>query len=162
MELISELREELKMNPKSLLATTKICSKLEAKFVDLERNLDEVLKENQILNEKLTEIKVKSKNGIIRDIQKSYNEEQNSDFTIKIGEKVFKVHKFMLAARSSVLSEMIQSNNEATQLDLLDISEATFKMILDFIYCEKFPEDNSNFMEIFMASGRLNLKDLNN
>lgn len=188
MELIRQIREEIKeiktsivsnddYNKKNINAfdyyqqafcqfdsikqrVNSACSNIEAKIINLEKNLDEVLKENQSLNEKLTKIDLKAKKGLIHDIHKSYKEEQNSDFTIKIDEKVFKVHKFMLAARSSVLAEMIQSNNEATQLDLVDISEATFKMILDFIYVEKIPEENSNFKEIFMASGRLNLTDL--
>lgn len=167
MELVNQLREEIsKYNTKRgylpmavTVRLTEILSQLEAKIVDSEEYLDEVLQENQKLNEKLASKEGKTESGVMRDIQKFFNDEQNSDFAIKIGDKVFKVHKFVLAARSSVLAEMIQ-RNDAAQLDVLGIPKATFKIILDFIYFEKFPDESSNFEEIFMVSGRLNLKDL--
>lgn len=166
MDLINQLRGEINKFiikrhsvPISVIVRlTESFAQLEAKIVDVEKNLDEVLKENQKLHENSTKSGVES--GLTRDVRKFYNCEQNSDFTIKIGDKVFKLHKFMLAARSSVLSDMMKCNNDATQLDLFDIPVATFEIILNFIYFEKFPDESSNFNEIFMVSCRLNLKDL--
>ena len=58
----------------------------------------------------------------------------SEDFTIKIDEKEFKVHKLILAARSPTIAEMIENNLDANELNLVDLSVEIFEKILEFIY----------------------------
>lgn len=82
------------------------------------------------------------------------------DFTIKVGGEVFKTHKIILAARSPVFAEMIKNNSDAKELDLIDIKPCSFKIILDFLYTNKMPEGDIDWIAIFSASGRLGLNNL--
>lgn len=72
--------------------------------LDLEKKFDTVLQQFQV-------IKQESKN-----------------FTIKINEKHFMVHKAVLIAHS--LAKLITDNPEADSLELKDISEVTFMIEL--------------------------------
>ncbi|KAG5669128.1 hypothetical protein PVAND_017024 [Polypedilum vanderplanki] len=81
------------------------------------------------------------------------------DFTIKVGESSFKIHKILFAARSSTLAEIFKNNPEAQELNLRDISESIFKAVHDFIYKNQLPED-ANYIEIFAAAARLKIDDL--
>jgi hypothetical protein len=165
---------------------SELCNRLERDILEMEKNLSQVLEENQKLNEKLqknseekvkfgdnTKVRLNSKVGesskfkeilktddnFSKDLQNFLLDENFTDFSIKINEETFKVHKFVLAARSSVFAEMIKNNIEASSLELLDIPVEIFKIILDFIYFDKIPE-NFDSKNIFIASGRLNIKVL--
>ena len=59
------------------------------------------------------------------------------DFSIKIEDREFKVHKFLLAARSPTLAEMIKNNPDADELQLVDISVEIFEKILKYLYVSK-------------------------
>jgi Leucine-rich repeat (LRR) protein len=83
------------------------------------------------------------------------------DFTITIHDQLFHVHKFLLAARSPTISKMIQSSPDACNLNLVDISIETFNEILNYIYHDQMPVSNDvNYKDIFVAAGRLGLKEL--
>lgn len=139
---------------------SELCDKLESKILEMEKNLHQVLEENEKLNEKLIKNYKTSQDDFASDIKIFLRDENFSDFTIKICDRTFKVHKFVLAARSSIFAEMIKNNKEATNLELLDIPVDIFNVILDFIYFDKIPLENVDFKNIFIASGRLNLKVL--
>lgn len=59
------------------------------------------------------------------------------DFTFIVDGKEFKVHRNILAARSTGFCEIFQSQLDSATLD---VSAEIFEMLLDFIYTAKLPE----------------------
>lgn len=95
-------------------------------------------------------------NDLKKIIQSSH---EFKDFTIKIGDDEFKVHKLILAARSSVLKEMIQNNIDAKSLHLVDITVEIFREILNFIYTDELPtNENIDYEQLFIVTKRLNIE----
>ena len=89
----------------------------------------------------------------------------NSDFEIVCqGETKFKVHKLILATRSSVFKAMFNSvadNKESQngQVNVPDIDPLTMKTLLKFIYTD-FVSKNDITMALFYASDKYDLKRL--
>jgi predicted house-cleaning noncanonical NTP pyrophosphatase (MazG superfamily) len=95
---------------------------------------------------------------VLLDIQNALKNENSKDFTVKINENEFKVHKFILTARSPTLAVMIKNNPDADELILEDIEVEVFKIILDFIYDDKTPNNcDENSEKVFAAAGKLKL-----
>lgn len=116
-------------------------------------NLDEF---NEILNRIF-----QSTPRVLLDLQSAIKNEKFKDFKIKIGSNEFKVHKFLLIARSSSFAEMILENKNFDELSIEDIEVEVFKIILDFIYEDKIPENfDENSLKIFEAAGKLKLETL--
>ncbi|KAG5667675.1 hypothetical protein PVAND_015647 [Polypedilum vanderplanki] len=100
--------------------------------------------------------------SIIDDLQKFIKNEESKDFTIVVNGGEFRVNKFMLAARSKVLMEMIYNNADSQQLTL-DIDYVVFKVLLEFIYEDVLPEDaEENGFEIYKAAKQFELEKLAN
>lgn len=83
------------------------------------------------------------------------------DFTIKINGKKFQVQKQLLADNSPLLAKMMDDNKDADTLKLEDISEEVFEEILKFMVTKEPPKSTSNLFQIYAASGRLQMKELN-
>lgn len=83
-----------------------------------------------------------------------------TDLTIKIDGESFKLHKFVLGARSATFAEMFESNEDAKELKLSNINKETFKVIVDFIYKDDIPSDDANFLELYAATGKLKIEEL--
>lgn len=114
---------------------------------------------------KLTTPQQMIQNTLTNDFNNFLKNENFKDFTIKILNHEFRVHKFLLAARSSVLADMIQKNPDAENLNLIDISVETFKQVLHFIYNDELNHDKEeiiSFINLFAAAGRLNIEVLKN
>ncbi|KAL7013124.1 hypothetical protein ACKWTF_015206 [Chironomus riparius] len=85
------------------------------------------------------------------------------DFSIQIDNREFPVHKFLLAARSPTLAEILKNNPEVENLKLVDISMETFEIILKFLYTDELPgDDGANFLHLFAAAGKLKIQELKN
>ncbi|KAG5669315.1 hypothetical protein PVAND_017203 [Polypedilum vanderplanki] len=82
------------------------------------------------------------------------------NFKVNIGKTSFNIHKTIFASRSPVFAEMLENNPEATELNLEDISEKTFKVVYDFAYKEKLPTANEDNREIYAAAKRLKIEKL--
>jgi len=83
------------------------------------------------------------------------------DFHIQIDDREFPVHKFLLAARSPTLAEILKNNPEVENLNLVDISVEIFEIILKFLYTDELPGDNgTNFLHLFAAAGKLKIEEL--
>jgi hypothetical protein len=101
------------------------------------------------------------KTGVISDIKSLIRNENSKDFTILINDREFKVHKFLLTARSPTLAELLQNNPEVVNLNLVDIPVEIFELILKFIYTDELPcEDETNFIHMLSAASRLKIKIL--
>ena len=101
--------------------------------------------------------------GLIGDLRRFMQNENIKDFKIIIDEKEFLVHKFLLAARSPTLAETFSNNLGVDSLNLVDISVEIFEIILKFLYTDELPrEDETNFLHLFTAAGRLRITELMN
>lgn len=105
-----------------------------------------------------------TKHTLTDDYRKFLKNDKFKDFKIKIGNREFLVHKFLLAMRSPTLAEMIHKTPEAENLNLVDISVDTFEQILFFIYNDELPGEISdiNFLHLLAAASRLNIELLKN
>jgi hypothetical protein len=111
-------------------------------------------------NEKLYAMTQKLEKGISDDINVMLQKDDGKDFTIKVDETDFEVHKFLMFARSPTFAEMIKNNPDADKLILKDIPQKTFKEILNFIYTDKEPKQDVDMKEIFGAASKLKIKML--
>ncbi|CAG9811178.1 unnamed protein product [Chironomus riparius] len=99
--------------------------------------------------------------GILGDLKRFLKNENIKDFTVKVDDREFQVHKFLLAVRSPTLAGVLYKNPEAENLKLLDVSAETFEIILKFFYTDELPSDaETNFLHLFVAAGRLKVEEL--
>jgi hypothetical protein len=62
-----------------------------------------------------------------------------SDVTFHVGNEVFKLHRFVLDGRASVLFQMIERPDQTIILD--DVDADTFRAIVRYIYTEEGPQE---------------------
>ena len=86
-----------------------------------------------------------------------------SDFTIVVGEKKFKVHKFMLATRSPVFRKMIESSMKESvesYVEISDFSKDVVHEMLRFIYTGDAPNVKSNPQDMLSIADKYELDGL--
>jgi len=121
--------------------------------------------ETELEQEKLknSELNLNPQNGFFVDLKAFTQDETTKDFQIQIDDSEFPVHKFLLAARSPTLAEILKNNPEVENLNLVDISVEIFEIILKFLYTDELPgDDGTNFMHLFAAAGKLKIQKLMN
>jgi len=105
--------------------------------------------------------KLNSKRGMFNDLLAFIKDDNTKDFKIIIEGQEFPVHKFLLAARSPTLAEILKNNPEVENLNLVDISVEIFEIILKFLYTDELPVvDGMNFFHLFAAAGKLKITKL--
>ena len=73
----------------------------------------------------------------IEDMTKLMSDPETADFTLKVGNKSFKVHKAVLGARSEVFRTMFLSNMKEGvkgEGDITDLNEETIQEVLHYLY----------------------------
>jgi len=101
------------------------------------------------------------KTGLLTDLNTLIQDETTKDIRIIIEDQEFPVHKFLLAARSPTLAEILKNNPEVENLNLVDISVEIFEIILKFLYTDELPgDDGTNFLQLFAAAGKLKITKL--
>ncbi|CAG9811182.1 unnamed protein product [Chironomus riparius] len=104
---------------------------------------------------------MKIKEGLTADFKLYIQDNSTKDFQVQVKDRTFSVHKFLLAARSPTLAELLKANPEANNLNLVDISVDIFEIILKFLYTDELPgDDGTDFLQIFTAAGTLKIRDL--
>ncbi|KAG5669625.1 hypothetical protein PVAND_017510 [Polypedilum vanderplanki] len=98
----------------------------------------------------------------MNDIEAYLANDDLKDFTIILNNEKFKVHKMILAARSSVFAEIIKNNPEVEEIKLTDIPTNIFKKVLDFIYFDIIPNSKNDLIEIYDVAKKLKTKSLKN
>lgn len=97
--------------------------------------------------------------GLSHDINKFISNDEFKNLKILINETEFKVHKFLLTARSPVLKELMKRDSNADSITLEHIPKEIFQHILDFIYDEKLP-NNDVVLETYAAAAQLQIQEL--
>jgi len=98
--------------------------------------------------------------SILEDLQKVMFKDALLDFKIIIADREFKVHKFMMVARSETFCEMIENNPEADEIVLTNIEPEIFEIVLKFIYEDFLPDDAEKMLKIYAAATKLEIQKL--
>ena len=99
----------------------------------------------------------------IEDMTKLMEDPETSDFTLKVANKDFKVHKSVLGARSGVFRTMFLSGlKEAVEGEavITDVDEETLQEVLHYIYTGKLSEKNFSINSLFYAANKYQLDTL--
>jgi regulator of replication initiation timing len=139
--IIAEMKKEINTLKKDNAALNKDNAKLQRKFYELETS-------HNNLSEEFKKLKQMKENQTV------------SDFTVSVNGKVFHVNKEVLAVNSPVLKKLIDENRDVDHLELKDVSEKTFEEILNFMHIKNPLKNATNLVELFAASGRLEMKEL--
>jgi len=112
--------------------------------------------------EKAGHLQTHNQSSFQMDIKNFLQNQNFKDFRIKIDDREFQVHKFILAARSSTLADFMLQNPNTDFLILDDITVDIFEIILMFIYTDELPGDdkNINYIHLYAAACRLELSEL--
>jgi len=111
----------------------------------------------------LKKLRKRPQENLFNDLKNLISDETSKDLQIIIDGHEFPVHKFLLAARSPTLAEILKNNPEVENLNLVDISVEIFETILKFLYTDEFPGGNeTNFLSLFAAASRFRIKELKN
>ncbi|CAG9811196.1 unnamed protein product [Chironomus riparius] len=170
-ESLEELNETATNLKKSELKWTYKYLELDNKVMNLNKTIQDLQESEKKLKSELahqrlqqTQPRGQSPNpgpNLTIDIRAFIQEEATKDFQITIDGQNFPVHKFLLAARSPTLAEILKNNPEVESLNLVDISVETFEMILKFLYTDELPgDDGTNFFHLFTAAGKLKIEKL--
>ncbi|CRL03929.1 CLUMA_CG017050, isoform A [Clunio marinus] len=88
---------------------------------------------------------------------------QYSDFTFKVGENMFPVHKNVLSYRSSVFQKMFSGGfreSSSKCQEIIDVHPEVFKEMLRFIYTGNVEDLNNNAEELLAVADRYHVTDL--
>lgn len=121
------------------------------------------LENEQLKQERLEHLELISKfqASFLSDLNACFQDETTKDFKVIIGNRQFDVHKLLLIARSPTLAEVLKGDHEINSLQLTDISVEIFEKILRFFYTNELPDiEETNFLHLYAAAGKLKIKDL--
>ncbi|CAG9797648.1 unnamed protein product [Chironomus riparius] len=161
-------KEEIAILKTFITASDKENQKLKKKEKLLQKQIQESEeREKKLLNDLKIEkaehsmLKMSSKNDISKEIKQLLMNDNFKDFTVIIDDREFRVHKFLLIARSSTLAEILRNNPQVESLNLIDIPIEIFEKVLKFLYFEEITlEIETNFLQLFAAAGRLKIEKL--
>ena len=143
------------------------------KFTENHENIKNYLKKSiEKMQDLKTELKFEKQKSsyitskyekcIYSDVEAYIQDKSTKDFSIQIDDFEFPVHKFLLAARSPTLAEVLKNNPEVENLKLVDISVEIFEIILKYFYTDELPgDDGTNFLHLFAAAGKLKIENIN-
>ena len=102
--------------------------------------------------------------SLVQTMKNMFLEEPSSDFKIICDSKEFPVHKLILSSRSDVFKTMLGSDTPYTEvkngaLMIEDISSATMKSFLKFMYTDMIKQEEIN-CELLYAANRYDFKRL--
>lgn len=83
-----------------------------------------------------------------------------SDFDIKAGENVFKVHKAILAVNSPIFAAMFSHNMDESVMEIKNFLSETVKEFLAFVYLRQIPKKCFNALELYAMSEEYQNKQL--
>jgi len=154
-QALIDFKEEL---IEKFLADSESVKKYLKKSIEEKQKLKTELKFEKEKNSYITS---KYQKCIHSDIEAFIQDKSTKDFQIQIDDHEFPVHKFLLAARSPTLAEILKNNPEVENLNLVDISVEIFEIILKFLYTDELPgDDETNFLHLFAAAGKLKIENL--
>lgn len=104
------------------------------------------------------------KSSLIDDYNKFFANEKLRDVTFVVGDEKIQAHLQILAARNKVLAKMFDSDAMEEKISCVKIPEIepnTFKLLLKFIYSEKFESgDGEESLKVLQAAHKYSIENL--
>ncbi|CAD5233351.1 unnamed protein product [Bursaphelenchus xylophilus] len=97
------------------------------------------------------------------DLLNMLNDPTTSDFDIVVNERVFKVHRVILQARSKYFAALFSSKNRETEtgrMEIKEMDEDQVSVVLRFIYGAKLPDPSVVTLELYQIADMYRLIDL--
>lgn len=88
---------------------------------------------------------------------------KSTDVTIKVKEKIFSAHKFILSARSPVLAAMFENEmieKETGFVDISDCNPEAFNDFLLYLYSGEFDPEKCNFFHLYKIGDKYDVPQL--
>ena len=101
--------------------------------------------------------------SLLNDLKLTLQSGKNSDVTIFLEQKEFRVHKFMLALRSPVFSAMFKHNMKESKqniIEITDIDQDIMEIILEYIYTGTLKDIDDEADRLFIAADKYALEGL--
>ena len=134
-----------------------------ATLAELKNEVNQVICKNFQLYKNIIQKEAEKQQTLLIDINKFVIDNSFKDFNIQIGDQIFPVHKFIIAARSPTIAEIIKNNPEVENLNLFDMPVDIFEKVLKYIYTDEYPTVNGlDLLRLFAAAGRLKINALKN
>jgi Leucine-rich repeat (LRR) protein len=134
-----------------------------ASLAELKNEVNQVICKNFQLYKNIIQKEAEKQQTLFIDINKFVMDDSFKDFNIQIGDQIFPVHKFILAARSPTIAEIIKNNPEVENLNLFDMPVEIFEKVLKYIYTDEYPTvDGLDLLRLYAAAGRLKITELKN
>ncbi|XP_060591651.1 uncharacterized protein LOC132746491 [Ruditapes philippinarum] len=102
-------------------------------------------------------------NQVLKAMGKFLNNEEYSDIDVRVGKKVFKCHKIVLAASSSYFQALFSSGMSEVQdgmVELAALDEKEFKNILKVMYTGKCVLNKKNILDLLYSASYLQISFL--
>ena len=77
--------------------------------------------------------------------------EKFSDFQIKIGKEVFKVHKALLASKSPFIEQLFKTDQHCS-MELTDCEPNSFKIFLNYLYSSQIEDKDISSGLLYIAN----------
>ena len=106
---------------------------------------------------------IRRESEILGNIAKQFNNRELSDVTLKVGEKSYYAHRFVLASHSTVFKTMLmnvqwrESDQKIIKLEEEPKCEAVFEEFLKFLYSGKVSLNDRNLCGIHMLADKYDL-----
>ena len=93
-----------------------------------------------------------------------FTDQLSCDITLHVKEKMFKVHKAVLIARSTVFAAMFQHDTSEKQtgiIEVLDCDPESFHEFWQFLYCGKLEDITySSALNLYVTAEKYNVQEL--
>lgn len=97
--------------------------------------------------------------GILEKFEQLWTDRKHSDLLVCAGSKEFRVHKSVLAMRSSTLAKIFEFDMKVSELKIEDFSEQTVENLLKFIYTGSF-NANMNARECLSIASNFHFAEM--
>jgi hypothetical protein len=124
------------------------------------KNLNSLKQQNANLKKELEAMSVKIAATLTDDVKSYLMDDDFKDFTVIVDGQNFKIHKMILAARSSIFAQIIKNNPDAVELKMTDIPVETFAEVLEFIYHDKLPMHANRLSLLIKGALKLDIQAL--
>ena len=115
-----------------------------------------VVKENRLVFENSS-----FQNNALEDFKSLFMNDEFSDTTLIVDNKVFKVHKAILSFRSFTFSRMLTDNNEQNhEICITNVTSEIMQEVLRFIYTGKVENGEALAKDLLIAASKFHMGDL--
>ncbi|KAG5666401.1 hypothetical protein PVAND_014430 [Polypedilum vanderplanki] len=166
IEIRTKCRPPFRENPKKLEENEELREQLNKRDKEIEilnEKVNNSMANEASLHEEISKMQKETKKfKILDDIMIIARDEDFKDFTILTRGEKFKLHKFIIAARSPTIKRIIKIRPETESVTFTDIPSSAFRELLKYFYDNEFPSNDANFKNILVTAYKLEIDEIKN